>query len=136
MTELERLALLGDKQAQKECTEKGIVLPCPKCLSKINVKETHDGVMWLECNCGLSYIFKSWEEQKNWLTIWNTRLAPPVGRCVDCNWWKKLGCAFDIRCKEMSRKKTTIAATLNRGKRNETDYCPNCGARMDEEEQQ
>lgn len=64
MTELERLALLGDKQAQKECTEKGIVLPCPKCLSKINVKETHDGVMRLECNYGLSYIFKSWEEQK------------------------------------------------------------------------
>ena len=29
--ELIRRALLGDKQAQEECTEKGIVLPCPFC---------------------------------------------------------------------------------------------------------
>lgn len=34
MTELERRALLGDKQAQEECTDKGIVLPCPFCGSK------------------------------------------------------------------------------------------------------
>lgn len=31
MTELERWALLGDAEAQCECTEKGIVLLCPKC---------------------------------------------------------------------------------------------------------
>ena len=31
MTEIERRALLGDKQAQEECTAKGIVLPCPCC---------------------------------------------------------------------------------------------------------
>ena len=31
MTDLERRALLGDKEAQKECTEKGIVLTCPVC---------------------------------------------------------------------------------------------------------
>ena len=31
MTELERRALLGDQEAQKECTEQGIVLPCPFC---------------------------------------------------------------------------------------------------------
>lgn len=29
--ELIRKALLGDKQAQEECTAKGIVLPCPFC---------------------------------------------------------------------------------------------------------
>ena len=35
--ELIRRALLGDQQAQKECTEKEIVLPCPHCGSnKIN----------------------------------------------------------------------------------------------------
>lgn len=34
MTELERKALLGDKEAQEECTEKGIVLPCPCCGGK------------------------------------------------------------------------------------------------------
>ena len=31
MTDLERRALLGDRQAQEECTEKGIMLPCPFC---------------------------------------------------------------------------------------------------------
>lgn len=29
--ELIRRALMGEKQAQEECTEKGIVLPCPIC---------------------------------------------------------------------------------------------------------
>lgn len=31
MTDLERRALMGDKKAQEECTEKGIMLPCPHC---------------------------------------------------------------------------------------------------------
>lgn len=31
MTDLERRALLGDRQAQEECTRHGIVLPCPFC---------------------------------------------------------------------------------------------------------
>lgn len=31
MKELERRALMGDKEAQKLCTEQGIVLPCPFC---------------------------------------------------------------------------------------------------------
>lgn len=31
MTERELRALLGDKDAQRECTEKGILLPCPCC---------------------------------------------------------------------------------------------------------
>lgn len=34
MTDLERRALLGDKQAQEECTRQGIVLPCPFCGGK------------------------------------------------------------------------------------------------------
>lgn len=31
MDSLVRKALLGDKKSQEECTEKGIVLPCPFC---------------------------------------------------------------------------------------------------------
>ena len=31
MTDLERRALLGDAEAQRECTENGIVLPCWRC---------------------------------------------------------------------------------------------------------
>ena len=40
MTDLERRALLGDKQAQEECTEKGIVLPCPFCGGKSSARYT------------------------------------------------------------------------------------------------
>lgn len=29
--ELIRRALLGDQEAQAQCTEKGIALPCPHC---------------------------------------------------------------------------------------------------------
>lgn len=39
MTELERKALLGDQEAQRECTEKGIVLPCSRCCKQGNPKE-------------------------------------------------------------------------------------------------
>lgn len=31
VTELERRALSGDTEAQRECTEKGILLPCSFC---------------------------------------------------------------------------------------------------------
>lgn len=37
MTELERKALLGDPEAQKQCTELGIILPCPFCGSKPHI---------------------------------------------------------------------------------------------------
>ena len=47
--ELIRRALLGDQQAQKECTEKEIVLPCPHCGSnKIN-KKYACGDYWYSC---------------------------------------------------------------------------------------
>lgn len=41
MTELERRAMLGDVQAQEECTEKGIALPCPHCAGngKVSFKD-------------------------------------------------------------------------------------------------
>ncbi len=38
MTDLERRALLGDKQAQKDCTKRRIMLPCPFCGSTVKRK--------------------------------------------------------------------------------------------------
>lgn len=35
--DLIRRALLGDQDAQKQCTEKGIALPCPFCGSENTV---------------------------------------------------------------------------------------------------
>lgn len=86
MADLERKALMGDKEAQRECTEKGIVLPCPCCGGH---KGGADGV-----------IFK-WANTENFchkrtgkcafdgviiynLYDWNTRPDPPIGRCKDC----------------------------------------------------
>lgn len=37
MDSLVRKALLGDREAQRECTEKGIVLPCPFCGNENNI---------------------------------------------------------------------------------------------------
>lgn len=41
MNDLIRRALLGDREAQKECTRQGIALPCPNCVAKM--EEKNDG---------------------------------------------------------------------------------------------
>lgn len=85
MIELERRALLGDKDAQRECTEKGIVLACPCCggvgtLHSINQCKDMYGVC---TNCGVMTISCKSADQA--IEKWNTRPAPPIGRCDDCN---------------------------------------------------
>ena len=40
MDSLVRKALLGDREAQRECTEKGIVLPCPFCGKELREHKT------------------------------------------------------------------------------------------------
>lgn len=87
MTELERRALLGDRQAQEECTRKGIVLACPFCGGDFDAE--FNGVMFKmertnlyahkrtgRCVLDGEIIFD--------LSDWNTRPAPPVGRCGEC----------------------------------------------------
>ena len=39
MGNLVRKALMGNKQAQEECTEKGIALPCPLCGDDVTITE-------------------------------------------------------------------------------------------------
>lgn len=36
MDDLERRAVLGDRQAQDECTRQGIALPCPICHNPVD----------------------------------------------------------------------------------------------------
>ena len=91
MTDLERRALLGDKQAQEECTEKGIVLTCPCCKneSELLVEEgAFDGeaprqLYYIRCkSCFLqSGLYTS---KIAALNKWNTRSALPIGRCGEC----------------------------------------------------
>ena len=93
--ELIRRALLGDKQAQRECTEKGIVLPCPFCGGNKIKRFCVCGDYFMECsschsisNHSISNIVNSHEQA---LKLWNTRPAPLIGRCGECKFYTVLG---------------------------------------------
>lgn len=84
MTDLERRALLGDQEAQKECTEKGIALPCPHCGAKdAEIIKYAFGRLRYECqSCHAATCLHG--SAKMALVDWNTRPAPPIGRCGEC----------------------------------------------------
>lgn len=82
MTNLERRALLGDAEAQRECTEKGIVLECPCCgEKKVDTLETkyYGLVQCMECGLSMAAAYLTCA-----LARWNRRPAPPIGRCWEC----------------------------------------------------
>lgn len=92
MTDLERRALLGDAEAQRECTEKGIVLRCPLCGS-IYTQVRHMG--WSEPaqafeagyrgECTVCHaVSGAHTTEKEALADWNRRPAPPIGQCGKC----------------------------------------------------
>lgn len=91
MTDIERRALLGDRQAQEECTRLGIVLHCPLCGGKAD-KVVYDAAGMFVCK--KCKIYKPFtlviDGTRKALTVWNTRPAPPIGRCKECmfagNW--------------------------------------------------
>lgn len=89
--ELIRRALLGDHEAQQECTGKGIVLPCWRCGGESEIQELHTGgkpIYAVTCKktyCG-AYGCACSTQQKA-IESWNTRPAPPIGRCKDCLWY-------------------------------------------------
>lgn len=82
--DLIRRALLGSREAQKECTEKGIVLPCPFCGSE-NIVISNWGLWRVWCQVCLG---KSDDQlsQADAIRKWNTRPAPPIGRCGECKY--------------------------------------------------
>ena len=95
--ELVHRALMGDEQAQQECTEKGIVLPCPFCGNEYpaitNVQGYGIEIKCQHCNITFSRDFYGYGRAKErcrsvTLRAWNTRPAPPVGRCKDCRWYE------------------------------------------------
>ena len=93
--ELIRRALMGSREAQRACTDKGIVLPCPCCKGESYTETFFERKGWRtvvgcsECPVSLSTITYDTEEiaQKKALKDWNTRPAPPIGRCKDCLWY-------------------------------------------------
>ena len=104
MTELERKALMGDRDAQEECTRQGIVLPCPFC-GGIPVRKTQkveyglSGTIIKCTQCHATIFSPDTIAKSDGLKLvnkpvlnhielgiakWNTRPAPPVGRCKEC----------------------------------------------------
>lgn len=100
--ELIRRALLGSREAQQECTEKGIVLPCWRCGGESETQELHTGgkpIYAVTCKktyCG-AYGCACSTQQKA-IEYWNTRPAPTVGRCKDCLWYlpKSKRCKYSL----------------------------------------
>lgn len=85
MTELERRALLGDQEAQKECTEKGIVLSCPFCGGAIEQAITSHVFKCKKCGCVFNFpLNMKCFDMTNFIKKINTRPAPPIGRCGEC----------------------------------------------------
>ena len=101
MTDLDRRALMGDKKAQEECTEKGIALPCPFCGGKaeiIGVDNSNPFTVWCD-NCGLEFGMGKDYHYYQIVETWNTRQAPPIGRCKDCMHYNGLAeCEFVPEC--------------------------------------
>ena len=98
--ELIRRALLGSWEAQQECTEKGIVLPCPFCGNEYPAITDGQGygieIKCQHCNITFSRDFYGYGRAKErcrsvTLGAWNTRPAPPVGRCENCKFYTVLG---------------------------------------------
>lgn len=96
MTNLERRALLGDRQAQDECTRRGIVLPCPCCgcdeRDMLGMSVYHDQYFYCCESCGCNgpivYVNDNCDYPGHEaLVLWNTRPAPPIGRCEECDLW-------------------------------------------------
>lgn len=84
--ELIRCALMGDKQAQEECTAKGIVLPCPFCRGESRLEDMGWPHHVYCTKCGARLTSTKWGEdgEKESIKKWNARPAPPIGRCREC----------------------------------------------------
>lgn len=97
--ELIRRALLGDLETQKECTEKGIVLPCPFCGSKWtqvryigwdDTPQAFQAGYRGECTV-CNAVTGAFKTERSALAAWNTRPAPPIGKCGECKFYTVLG---------------------------------------------
>ena len=103
MTDLERRALLGDRQAQEKCTRQGIVLACWRCGWEAEVKQVHTvGRPLYAVSCKKHYCGAygcAHRTEKDAISYWNTRAAPPIGRCGECGAYTSegpgLGCCSD-----------------------------------------
>lgn len=91
--ELIRCALLGNEEAQKQCTEKGIMLPCPWCNCKTSDLKRSQSIEWYWRKCRFCGAESSAQGTKSKANLsWNTRPTLPIGRCVECKNWNGGDC--------------------------------------------
>ena len=84
--ELVRRALMGDREARDLCTDKEIAIPCPFCQGDKTARRYVCGDGFVEClTCHATSSMRSNPDKS--LKDWNTRQAPPVGKCKDCLWY-------------------------------------------------
>lgn len=90
--ELVRRALLGSREAQQECTEKVIVLPCPSCGGKSRLEDMGWPHHVYCTECGMRTVSTKWggDGEKEAIKKWNTRPVPPIGRCGECVFSREL----------------------------------------------
>lgn len=105
--ELIRRALLGDPEAQKCCTKKEIVLPCPFCGNEYPAITSVQGYgIEIKCHhCNITFRIDSYSYggikevcQLMNLRAWNARPAPQVGRCGECKHCVGVGKNQALRC--------------------------------------
>lgn len=106
--DLERRALLGDRQAQEECTRQEIALPCPFCGGAAIVEYDTMEPFEYTVLCGDCGVINGTSEDKQVaISEWNRRPAPPIGRCKDCIHYFQSECLKiydDGACSEYARQ--------------------------------
>ena len=89
LKDLERSAMLGDRQAQEECTRQGIAIPCWRCGGSAEVRRLNsEGKPIYAVVCKRSYCGaygSTCPTLQKAIAYWNRRPAPPIGRCKDCD---------------------------------------------------
>lgn len=121
--ELIRRALLGDQEAQQECTDKGIAIPCPFCQGDKTARRYVCGEGFVEClTCHAISSMRSNPDVS--LKDWNTRPALPV---IHAKWEWHGPC----RDNKGTYWATCTACGIRQRLGDYENYCPKCGARMD-----
>lgn len=96
MDELIRNALLGDRYSQDKCTEKGIALPCVHGIDCNVFSSEVDGkivyrVISKTCCCFQGPVSFT---EKQAISDWNRRPAPPIVSCEECKYGEDGTCEF------------------------------------------
>lgn len=97
--DLERRAMLGDRQAQEECSRQGIALPCPLCGKQ--VRRSVSGMLFYcsECHCNTTFHSDAVSKEEA-LSLWNRRPAPAF-RVGDRAWQTNGTDVFELKVKRL-----------------------------------